>query len=589
VPASVALLLLLTLPRPESLAARCVLPAIGAVLLPLTGLGSGACQEAFRSRAEGRTPGLLECLRAAWQRGLEHAAARAVLIAAGFVGSLCLIMPGLALWISFTTVHPILSEGGSRLLPALTAAGHEVQRHPAKAAAVTLSRVVLLLLAVINLHMLVQLGLWAGSLAGLDTALLGILISLGNPVYLVSLVLLSWLLLAPYAEAVNYLLHVDARARFEGLDLWYRVRRLFPVADKTGSGRRVGILLLALGTTLLGTTPAHADEARLTAVQRAREQVEQITQEVKEADPYPGSDVWFPRLRSVGRDLERTAGPRGARHRWFDKAMDGFANRGQEGALQVLAVLDRKLALLEESLIVQPGEPASGGDRPLSKREIKDLLPREASDADRADRNTRRSERVEQDPELKRPVRKDDPKAEKRGRSARGGPGISAPQLGGGFGLFAWAVVGGLFLAIMAVAVVLYWQGRGRRSSAAPRETGRLAPSVEAMLSLPQQSVAALWRQAEDLARQGNYLEAVRILYLAVLVLLHRANLIRYERTRTNGEYADQLREQAALQGPFRRLTLLFEGKWYGERACQPDDYAACRGLAEEVRDKVTG
>jgi hypothetical protein len=248
--------------------------------------------------------------------------------------------------------------------------------------------------------------------------------------------------------------------------------------------------------------------------------------------------------------------------------------------------LDRRLALVEDSLTVQPREAAGTEGRALSKQELKSLVRGDSSDAEPG---ARRSEPSEQDPELKRPVRKDDPASAKSGRAKGRGPGIWAPRLGGGFGVLAWMLVAGLFLAVLAVALVLYWQNRGRqRAAVAPRQTGQIAPSVEAMLSLPQQSVAALWRQAEELARQSNYLEAVRILYLAVLVLLHRANLIRYERTRTNGEYAEQLRGEAGLQGPFRQLTALFEVKWYGERACEGQDYQACRALAAAIREGVS-
>jgi hypothetical protein len=73
-----------------------------------------------------------------------------------------------------------------------------------------------------------------------------------------------------------------------------------------------------------------------------------------------------------------------------------------------------------------------------------------------------------------------------------------------------------------------------------------------------------------------------------VLAQLHRADLIRYDRTRTNGEYLRQLRTAeggAAVVEPFGRLTRLFELKWYGERACAADDYETCRGLASQVRE----
>jgi hypothetical protein len=112
--------------------------------------------------------------------------------------------------------------------------------------------------------------------------------------------------------------------------------------------------------------------------------------------------------------------------------------------------------------------------------------------------------------------------------------------------------------------------------------------------ALPQpqeRSVTEWWRQAEELARAGQYLEAVRAVYLAVLSLLHRQQLLRYEPTRTNGEYVRivKLAPQAppSVVGPFEELTNRFELKWYGERTCEAGDFQACRGLGEEIQRAV--
>src|SRR5262249_5481139 len=88
-------LLLLTRPAPESMAVKPLLPALAALLLPLTGLGSGACQEFFRSRAEGKPVRLGACVGGALRRGLEHCAARAVTgAAAATCGALLLGLAG---------------------------------------------------------------------------------------------------------------------------------------------------------------------------------------------------------------------------------------------------------------------------------------------------------------------------------------------------------------------------------------------------------------------------------------------------------------------------------------------------------------
>ena len=212
---------LLTRPVPQGLS-QLLWPCVAALLLPLSGLGSGACQEVFRSRAEGKTPGLFACL-AALQQGWNHAAARGCIFLAFFLGSWLIVMPGLAVLVSAAAVHPILAAGETSFFRALRTATQESQRQPGKTAAVVLCRIPLALFAAINLFLAIRLGFWtADHLGGFDLARIELFFSLTNPVYLTALLMLSWMLLAPYAEAANYLLHVDARARYEGLDLWYR-------------------------------------------------------------------------------------------------------------------------------------------------------------------------------------------------------------------------------------------------------------------------------------------------------------------------------------------------------------------------------
>src|ERR1700722_20686429 len=52
-PASIGLVLLMVDPTPEWLPSPWLLPPVTAMLIPLTGLSAGACQEAFYSWAEG--------------------------------------------------------------------------------------------------------------------------------------------------------------------------------------------------------------------------------------------------------------------------------------------------------------------------------------------------------------------------------------------------------------------------------------------------------------------------------------------------------------------------------------------------------
>jgi hypothetical protein len=112
-------------------------------------------------------------------------------------------------------------------------------------------------------------------------------------------------------------------------------------------------------------------------------------------------------------------------------------------------------------------------------------------------------------------------------------------------------------------------------------------------MPLPHEQPAKHWRQqAEDLAGQGRFLEALRSLYLAVLSLLHRQNLLHYEPMRTNGEYVQQIRlaPQAPpnLHAAFEGLTGLFDLKWYGDQACDAAEYGRCRALVEDIQDQIS-
>ncbi len=153
-------------------------------------------------------------------------------------------------------------------------------------------------------------------------------------------------------------------------------------------------------------------------------------------------------------------------------------------------------------------------------------------------------------------------------------------------------LLAGLGLAVLVVALVLFMmRPRGPRTPKAKTTVGAEATAESETRQVLEQSPTELWRQAEGLAGEGQFREAVRVLYLAVLALLHRQRFIRFEPTRTNGEYVRQvhLSEQAPaeLHDPFRGLTNLFEAKWYGERSCETGDYRACRTLAEEIQQLV--
>jgi hypothetical protein len=312
VPAFAVVLLLLATPIPAH-AGQAVLPALAALLLPLTGLGSGACQDLLRRRAEGKPLAVGLCLLSAVRHGLHHIAARAVVLSAIACGLVVLVMPGLTVWIASTPIHALIGSERDRTGGLWHELGQEAAFDPTKAAIVTLARLPLLLVAALNLHLLAGILLWtAENLAGFDTALFGVTITFfSNPLYTVGLFMLCWILLAPFFEAANFLLHLDTRIRREGLDLFFRVQRVFG-AGNTTAVVRVGALLLGLAGLVSHCGATRADDppagdhptlpspARVKSLLRprqhptpaahpAQEQAEQRKPAAEADDPAPGT------------------------------------------------------------------------------------------------------------------------------------------------------------------------------------------------------------------------------------------------------------------------------------------------------------
>jgi hypothetical protein len=583
VPAFVSVLLLLALPAPGSPWRTLWLPALAALLLPLTGLGSGACQELLRRRANDMPVSLGGCLRTVRRHGLDHVFARALALTGVLLGLALLVAPGLAVWLALATVHAGLVAGDPLTLPSPPGGGGEsrgrrgsalresaraLQRNSAKVVAVGIARLAATAFVFLNLHFLASGALWAmANLVGFDVALLNVQLVLTNPAYCVSLVLLAWWLLAPFAEACNYLLHVDTRVRYEGLDLWHRVQRLFPLTVR----KQVGAILLATAGVGALASQVRAEDERRPAIAAARQEIERISDEVKRAEPYRGGARWQPRLRTVAANLKRATDAQGKRWQWFDRAIEEFGRQNRAEALRILGQIDARLALLDESL-------ADAERSLLNPEEARKLLP------DKAPIEESKNSPDEPPPKKREPI-----EIEVRGGGSSG-PAIGVPA---GFGMLGWMLLVGLFAACIVVAIILYVQQRKNAPKIdVKRSSGETPATADDVPAQPDQiSPAILWQEADDLARQGKFLEAVRRLYLAVLSLLHRARVIRYERTRTNGEYLREARQTpetpAGLHAPFGQLTRLFDQKWYGDRACDDNEFGACRALAEEVRAEL--
>lgn len=131
-----------------------------------------------------------------------------------------------------------------------------------------------------------------------------------------------------------------------------------------------------------------------------------------------------------------------------------------------------------------------------------------------------------------------------------------------------------LALMLLAAFAVYVYRSRGRDRSALGDTSDATLVRID-LASAPSR----LLEDADSLARRGDFAAALRALYVATIVSLHRRGLIALEPSTTNWQYQRQL-PRGELRGAFADFTRVFDQKHYGEQATTSDEYVACRGLA---------
>ncbi len=145
--------------------------------------------------------------------------------------------------------------------------------------------------------------------------------------------------------------------------------------------------------------------------------------------------------------------------------------------------------------------------------------------------------------------------------------------LEGGRGtVVAWTI---LAVAIVAAVLVALRFARG-----VTRDPGRGVATT----AIPRRG-AADWRaDAEAAERAGQWRQALRCRYRALVAELADRGLVEEVAGRTAGEYRAEVAGTApAVAGPFAGATELFERAWYGEWPTGQEEAAQLRDLSDEV------
>jgi len=523
----------------------------------LNGVARGAVTLLAAAQARGQALEAGAAWRAARRHWIACAGVGLLAFALGWLGSLALV-PGVLLAGAWWAARPAALLEERRLGPALRRSRDLTGGHRRQALGLWLLFALLWLVGAANLHLLVGGVLtWAAGLLGVDTTGLRPYLRLENQAYVLTLLGLVFVLLDPVKSAADAFLYLDLGIRREGADLRERLRRW---------GGAAGVALL-----LTAGAPARAAGDDVEAYRAAARSLRNRIQAARRPEDVPRDAVRALRGRVV-------RGPDGAR-RTADNAWLGNARwstpEEKHALLDRLHALERSLGPATATAAAPPAslDPKQAlGDilaapefQPLAERaELREITKR-------VDLSGPRNWWQAFTEWLQKLFRPDPPEP-------RPAPSGRPLDFAGLWEVLKWV---GIVLLVLLVAVLLALLVRWFLE----RDPGRAAAGTGAVGAAPLEASAtenALEHTVDDWERfarlwldRGEVRQAIRALYLATLVHLHRERLIEYNRALTNWTYVRRFRGEGEQRSTLEQLTRVFDEVWYGDRPCGEPHYRA--------------
>jgi hypothetical protein len=142
-------------------------------------------------------------------------------------------------------------------------------------------------------------------------------------------------------------------------------------------------------------------------------------------------------------------------------------------------------------------------------------------------------------------------------------------------------------LALLAVALLIWlftkvrWGNKSKRS-----KSGGLLGDEEDVLSEDEYITIA-----DELASNGQYREACRALYLAILLRIDLAKVARFERSETNWEHLRRIQKSSSKPEGLniRPITKEFDHVWYGFRHTTAENVSNFKNTYLEVKLLLQG
>ncbi|MEM7727159.1 MAG: DUF4129 domain-containing protein [Cyanobacteria bacterium P01_A01_bin.45] len=89
--------------------------------------------------------------------------------------------------------------------------------------------------------------------------------------------------------------------------------------------------------------------------------------------------------------------------------------------------------------------------------------------------------------------------------------------------------------------------------------------------------------KSQELYQQGNYREACRCLYFAMLQNLHQGEVLLHKRSRTDGEYLQILGLSISPMQPYETLLTIHERLCFSSREVASENYQQCQQAYQEI------
>lgn len=139
-------------------------------------------------------------------------------------------------------------------------------------------------------------------------------------------------------------------------------------------------------------------------------------------------------------------------------------------------------------------------------------------------------------------------------------------------------LLAGLVLLVIAIFLHAAWIFLQTMRAAGGAGPGALAPPA------PRRDQAWYRGEADRLAGLGRYAEAMQYDFLALVLALDAASLVRFHPSKTPGEYTREARLSPEALNQFRALVRDLYGYVFARRACGPREFEAWRVQAAPER-----